>query len=184
MPDGLTDTLTRGELLDLVRFLSELGKVGPYAIGPERIVRRWEALETTKEAWSFLHVGGGLATPYKPQPGLQWTAHYSTVAGALPLEELPIFDLGEGKPNVSIIRCQLDVTTAGPFVVRLNATKGLKLWVDDNPLAVKKTLELNLPLGQHTLTFVVDRDQRREGLRSELADHPRSPAKVRPIAGK
>ena len=31
MPVGLADTLTRGELVDLVRFLSELGKVGPYA---------------------------------------------------------------------------------------------------------------------------------------------------------
>ena len=33
MPDGLADTLTRGELVDLVRFLSELGKVGPYSLG-------------------------------------------------------------------------------------------------------------------------------------------------------
>ena len=33
MPAGLTDTLTRGELADLVRFLSELGKIGPYAVG-------------------------------------------------------------------------------------------------------------------------------------------------------
>ena len=60
MPDGLTDTLTRGELLDLVRFLSELGKVGPYSVGPARVVRRWEALEAERgrlrnEALGFIY---------------------------------------------------------------------------------------------------------------------------------
>ena len=31
MPAGLADPLTRQELVDLVRFLSELGRPGPYA---------------------------------------------------------------------------------------------------------------------------------------------------------
>jgi putative heme-binding domain-containing protein len=184
MPDGLTDTLTRGELLDLVRFLSELGKVGPYAIGPQRVVRRWQALEPTREAWSFLHLGGGLATPAKNERGLQWNLLYSTVAGMLPLTDAPSFSLGKDKHAVSLIRCQVDVTTAGPFVVRLNSLKGLKLWIDQNPAAVKETLEVNLPIGLHTLTFVVDRDERREGLRCELADKPGSPARVRIVGGK
>ena len=39
MPLGLADNLTRQELVDLVRFLSELGKVGPYALGNARVVR-------------------------------------------------------------------------------------------------------------------------------------------------
>src|SRR5262249_27268761 len=32
MPAGLTETMTESELLDLVRFLSELGKIGPYSV--------------------------------------------------------------------------------------------------------------------------------------------------------
>jgi putative heme-binding domain-containing protein len=184
MPDGLTDTLTRGELLDLVRFLSELGKVGPYAIGPQRVVRRWQTLEPTPEAWMFLHLGGGLATPAKPERGLQWTSRYSTVAGELPLADAPSFALGSGKHPVSLIRCQVDVTTAGPFVVRLNSIKGLKLWVDQNPIAAKETLEVNLPVGIHTLTFVVDREERREGLRCEVEDKAGSAGRVRVVGGK
>ena len=184
MPDGLTDTLTRGELLDLVRFLSELGKVGPYAVGQQRVVRRWQALEPTREAWHFLHLGGGLSTPAKNERGLQWNPLYSTVAGELPLTDAPSFALGKGKHAVSLIRCQVDVTTTGPFFVRLNSTRGLKLWVDQNPIAVKEALEVNLPVGVHTLTFVVDREERREGLRCELADKPGSPARMRPVSGK
>jgi putative heme-binding domain-containing protein len=184
MPDGLTDTLTRSELLDLVRFLSELGKVGPYAIGPQRVVRRWQALEPTREAWTFLHLGGGLATPAKNERGLQWGSAYSTVAGVLPVADIPSFALGKGKHAVSLIRGHVDVTTAGPFFVRLNSTKGLKLWIDQNPVAVKEVLEANLPIGMHVLTFVVDRDERREGLRCELEDKSGSPARVRVVSGK
>jgi putative heme-binding domain-containing protein len=43
MPAGLADLLTDAEFLDLVRFLSELGKPGPYAITAAPVVRRWRA---------------------------------------------------------------------------------------------------------------------------------------------
>src|SRR5207244_11626024 len=42
MPEGLADTLTRTELVDLVRFLSELGKIGPYSVRKARCARRWQ----------------------------------------------------------------------------------------------------------------------------------------------
>ena len=184
MPDGLTDTLTRGELVDLVRFLSELGKVGPYAIGPRRIVRSWQALEPTREAWSFLHLGGGLATPFKDERGLQWGSIYSTLSGELPVTDAYSFSLGKDKRAVSLLRCHIEVTTSGPFVVRLNSTKGVKLWIDREPIAVKESLELNLPVGIHTLTLVVDRDERERGLRCEVEDKNGSPARVRIVGGK
>ena len=44
MPVGLADGLTHAELVDLVRFLSELGKVGPYSLSKAPIARRWQAL--------------------------------------------------------------------------------------------------------------------------------------------
>jgi putative heme-binding domain-containing protein len=184
MPEGLTDPLTRGELVDLVRFLSELGKVGPYAVGPQRVARRWQALEPNREAWGFLSLGGGLSTPAKEVSGLQWTPLYSSVAGSLPLGDAPLFRLGVAKRGVSLVRCQLDVTASGPVVVRLNSAKGLQLWVDQDPVAVKEALELNLPVGVHTLTFVVDRDARQDGLRCELEDRPGSPARARVVGGK
>src|SRR5262249_49747828 len=58
MPEGLNDTLTRGELVDLVRFLSELGKVGPFQVGKERVVRRWQVLEPAREAFGPLYREG------------------------------------------------------------------------------------------------------------------------------
>ena len=159
---------------------------GPYAIGPQKVVRRWQALEPTREAWTFLHLGGGLATPAKNEPGLQWNPVYSTVGGKLPLADVPSFTLGQGKHTVSLIRCQVDVTTSGPFLVRFNSTKGLKMWIDQDPVpsSVKEAQEVSLSVGTHTLTFVVDRNERRETLRCEMEDKPGSPARVRTVAGK
>src|SRR5213076_2200268 len=94
MPEGLTDTLTRGELVDLVRFLSELGKVGPYAVGPGRVVRRWEALAATPEARHLLERGGPEAAA-GGTPGLVWEPAYSTVTGVLPLADVPTVKAGK-----------------------------------------------------------------------------------------
>jgi hypothetical protein len=41
MPAGLADLLTDAEFLDLVRFLSELGKPGRFAVTAAPVIRRW-----------------------------------------------------------------------------------------------------------------------------------------------
>jgi putative heme-binding domain-containing protein len=64
MPAGLADLLTDGEFLDLVRFLSELGKPGPFAVTAAPVVRRWRVVDPA-----------GIAVP-----------GYSTVSGSLPAE--------------------------------------------------------------------------------------------------
>ena len=83
MPDGLTDTLTRGELLDLVRFLSELGKVGPWSVARPGWCARWQALEDSPSARALLNQG--IEASVKDNPALLWGPAYSTVpAGVLP----------------------------------------------------------------------------------------------------
>lgn len=67
MPSGLADLLTEQEFLDLVRFLVELGKPGPFAAGNAPAVRRWRVREGTSPAW---------------------VPAYSRISGDLPLEGL------------------------------------------------------------------------------------------------
>ncbi len=168
MPDGLTDVLTRGEFVDLIRFLSELGKVGPYAVSKARLVRTWRALDAAP----------GASAAAFDDPSLRWEPVYSTVAGVLPLADLP----HEGA--VAVVRCQVEASTPGSVVMRLNTAKGLRLWLDRKPIEVKDATELNLTPGVHTLTFAVDLGQRTEGLRCELEDQPGSAARVRVVGGK
>jgi putative heme-binding domain-containing protein len=187
MAEGLTDTLPRVELLDLVRFLSELGKVGPFAAGNARLARRWQALEATAEAKRHLQ-RAGFAAAAGDDPALTWTPAYSTVAGVLPLEEVPTLDVklpfGKEAQATAFVRCQLDATTGGKVTLRLNAADGLTAWLNGAPIEAKGEMVLDLPAGLHTLTFAVDRSRRREGLRGELDDVPGSPARVRVLGGK
>jgi putative heme-binding domain-containing protein len=181
MPDGLTDTLTRGELVDLVRFLSELGKVGPYAVSKARLVRRWQTLEATPESVRLLENDAAAAAG--DNPALLWSPAYSTVAGELPLDDAPHLELAKGG-KLAVVRCQLDATTPGAVRLRLNGARGVRLWLGRQAVDAKDVTELTLPAGVHTLTLVVDAAERREPLRCELEDAPGSEARVRVVGGK
>ena len=183
MPDGLTDVLTRAELVDLVRFLSELGKVGPYSVSKARLVRRWRALAATPEARQLLQ-GAGPGAALNDSPILRWEPAYSMVAGVLPLQDLPRLDLGKEAGEAAVVRCEVEASTPGPVLLRLNTAAGLRLWLDRKAVDVKDATELTLTAGVHTLTFAVDLGRRTEPLRCELDDAPGSPARVRVVGGK
>jgi putative heme-binding domain-containing protein len=175
MPDGLTDTLTRGELVALVRFLSELGKIGPYSVSKARLVRRWQTLEDSPAVRRLLQQGPG---PVQDDPAFIWGPAYSTVSGGLPVAEL------SGLERLALVRFQLDVTTAGPVLLKLGPSLGLSLWLNQKPVPVRETLTLDLPIGQHTVTMAIDLSVKREELRCEIEDQPGSPARVRIVGGK
>ena len=162
MPAGLADQLkTRGEFLDLAKFISLLGRPGPYANDESPVIRKWK-------------VAPGSDKP--PASDTLWSTAYSMVDGVLPHE-----DLGPGE--IAYAQGAVDVQVAGPVMLQLNSSKGLKLWVDDrqvNDLAVP----LDLTAGRHTLIFAIHRDQRSvSGLRAELTTPPGSPAKYQPEGG-
>lgn len=69
MPEGVVRGLTRPELRDLIRFLTELGRPGPWQVSHLPLVRTWRVLEKGSE-----------------EEGT-WGMRVATVKGALP--ELP-----------------------------------------------------------------------------------------------
>jgi putative heme-binding domain-containing protein len=183
MPEGLADPLTRAELIDLVRFLSELGKVGPYQAGTARVVRRWQVLESTPKTQELLR-STRLASATGSDPALVWSSGYSTVSGTLPLDAVPVIKYRGDAGPVSFARCQLDVTTGGKVKLLLNYTAGLTVWLDGTPVELGDQLLLDLSTGVHTLTMALDRDKRKEPLRVELDDVAGSAARVRIVGGK
>jgi hypothetical protein len=186
MPAGFVETMTESELLDLVRFLSELGKIGPYAVPKERLMRRWQVLEMNAEAIQALRRTSLDATI--AEPGLTWSPAYSMVSGLLPLEAMPasqpvanqFFDL----PAISIARGQVDVSIAGPIRILINGMEGVTLWFDGSRVPAHDDTTLNPAPGVHTLTVAVDRGKRREGLKVIFDDVPGSPARAQVVLGK
>jgi len=166
MPVGLADELTRQELVDLVRFLSELGKVGPYAVGQTPVARRWEVLT------------GAANGSYDPSADdAKWTSVYSTVGGNLPVAAVAASTSGE-----RVVRCQLDVAKAGQVELRL-AGPIERIWLDGKPLERADVLTLDLSPGVHTLAMTV-RDEPNAHLRAELAEVAGSTAQVQFLGGK
>jgi putative heme-binding domain-containing protein len=187
MPEGLADSLTRAELVDLVRFLSELGKVGPYSVSKARLARRWQVLEPTREAYHHL-ISTRIASVTTTNSALLWTPAYSRVAGDLPLDALPRFTFGKPQgeqPDVlGFARCQIDVSTGGTIKVRLNSATGLTLWLDAEPAESKAETTVSLKPGLHTLTFAVDLAQRHDSARCQFDEAPGSTVRFSVVTGK
>jgi len=183
MPDGLVDPLTRAELVDLVRFLSELGKVGPYAATKARLARTWQVAESSPEAQAFLE-RRGLVGVVHIDSVLSWRPAYSQVSGLVPLDGLPALTVSKQIGTVTVVRCRLDVTTAGRVRLRLNAPEGVSLWLDQNSRPAQPSMEWDLEARVHTLTLVLDRSQRHDSIRLELEEIPGSRARAGWVVGK
>jgi putative heme-binding domain-containing protein len=187
MPEGLADGLTRAELVDLVRFQSELGKAGPYSVSKARLVRTWRVLEPTPEGRTLL-LRTSIASATGNDPALVWTPAYTTVAGTLPLDVIPKIEAvstpTKGIGTMGFVRCQIEATAAGKVKLLLNSPRDLRLWLDGEPVEPKEDMSLDLKTGLHTLTFALDLTQRKDELRLELDDVAGSPARARVVNGK
>ena len=172
MPAGLTDTLTRGELVDLVRF--------PVRVGPGRFLCPRQGARGASLAGFGSDAGcATTADEIRQRRGCQRRSSPGVESGVQHGRRLA----AAGRPATCADgaavphrgRAQFDTSTPGAVLLRLNATKGITLWLDRKPLEAKETLEVDLTAGVHTLTIAVDASQRKESLRVELDDKPGSP---------
>ena len=163
MPEGLTETLTKQEFADLVKFLSELGKVGgAYAPNKARLIRRWQVIEPNGENLNRFR-RTRVSAAAEPDNPFAWSPVYSTVSGHLPLAELPKFTVWNDTAAQSVVRFQLDVTTAGQAKLKLNSVAGLSLYLGTTPLEPKAETLLDLKTGTQTVTVLIDRSKRHRG---------------------
>ncbi len=186
MPVGLTDALTRPELVDLVRFLSELGKIGPFAAGTDRVLRCWQ-IPVPSERKTVADEDGVERLLAQPER-TTWRPAYTTVAGLLPLSEWRKGDAGAGEPGLGVARGRLEVTTPGPVKLSLNATDFLTIWIDGKCVRpasdAPRSVIVDLKRGSHSIALAIDLAHRRDGIRCVLEDVPDSPARAQAVLGK
>ncbi len=161
MPAGLVNSLTQAELLDLCKFLSELGKPGLFANNPKPVMRAWSLAPATESV-----------SP-TDESTLSWTSAFSLVSGMLPLDEL----VAAGKNGVVLARSRMEVTTPGKIQLKLNSTEGLAAWVNGKPTALGPQVVLDLERGVNTIIFKLNIKQRKTGLLVEVEDVPGSPGR-------
>ncbi|GIW88403.1 MAG: hypothetical protein KatS3mg108_2727 [Isosphaeraceae bacterium] len=183
MPKGLTQLMTRGELVDLVRFLSELGRPGPFALPPPSLVRRWQVFRDVppdlQQGW-----------PESVQVSLQllnadpqrWAPAFALHSGDLPLQELT----GLAGGPVLYLQTQFELAEPGQMLAQFDDPSGLRLWFGARvvELDASGAARFDAPKGTHRLILRVDTASRsRPTLRLTLQPDAGSSARVVPAGG-
>ncbi len=144
MPSNVSHGLDRGELLDLARFLSELGRPGAYDTARLPVARLWKAKSGAPPAdWKEAD----------QRIVLSW------VDGRVSRE-----DLGDG-----VVHLSTRVQAAATQRVRLALATppGAELRIDGRPVALEA---IELAAGPHTLTLRFDAALASDGVRLESRD--------------
>lgn len=185
MPAGLSDKLTHQELVDVVRFLSELGKVGGLQVSRERIVRNWQVLLPSNNV-TFKLRRTRLASVTEDDPVFRWQPAYSRVNGELPLHDQPkVMYRGpfqKAPSGLTFARFSLDAGTAGKVQLILNSTTGVTAWLDGVQLELTESTPLNLTTGRHRITLMISEIERTGPILVRIDDVAGSQAQVQLLA--
>jgi putative heme-binding domain-containing protein len=167
MPEGLVDALTDDEIASLVRFLSELGRTPEYSLSKSRFVRSWQVVLPTPEAYHQLH-RTSFSQVAANNPAFTWSPRYASVAGALPLDAIPMLKIRE--ELVGFAQCTIRVTTPGEIGFRLNSAAGLEVRIDGVPMPQSAEFTATLDTGEHTITVTIEAAKRTDSVQLELLD--------------
>jgi putative heme-binding domain-containing protein len=164
MPQGLINFMTRSELVDLVRFLTELGKPGPYGPHAPPTIQRWRILtDVPQELLLNVPSADSFRALIQQADPARWQPLYARVDGTLPLDDRPE---AAGKEGPFYLRGEVEVSVAGPLELAVDDPAGLRLWVDDQLQPEGAAPSLRLTPGRHVVTVRVDPAQRSaKGLR-------------------
>jgi hypothetical protein len=158
MPPGMTASLREDEFVDLVRFLSELGREGAYKTQPNRYIRTWKTMGKMeqKDVDHVRHVGSFALNDEKYT--YPWQMALSQVNGELPLAELPAAQrMYPWFPK--IVQFGLKLDNAGKVKLGFSSAKGIVVAVDGTELKeLNAEQTLDLAAGTHRVSVLVTRD--------------------------
>ncbi|HEV3144491.1 MAG TPA: PVC-type heme-binding CxxCH protein [Gemmataceae bacterium] len=151
MPDGITKILTYAEQLDLMRFVSELGKPGPYAVPTTPAVLRWKKLKNLTPALKEGVPNREVVreTLLRSEPDA-WDTVYALVNGTLPLDDI--------QPATGVIYLQGEISVVQGGTVEIDTAMNVPatFWVDEETIAKPSNAVAQLVPGLHRITVRVE----------------------------
>ena len=182
MPPGLTASLRKDEFLDLIKFLSELGREGDFKVPPQKYIRRWRALQPS-EALGRAHNLQGDRLFASGDAALAWLPLYATASGALPPEDVPRIDTWSAK-NVRVLQFDIEVLAAGTLAFALENPASVKFIVGEQIVEAQPRTTLTLPQGLQKVTVFYNGAEHAAPLKLELADDPATTGRARLVTGR
>ena len=182
MPQGLTKFLTQNELIDLVRFLSELGKPGRYAVRSTPRMQRWRVLADVPALLAQkVPDEEEFEDALVHAENVPWQPAYARVDGTLPLDQLA----EETQQTVLYVRGDVDVTSSGRVGFQIESADGVSAWVDGQAIGSESEFVTELERGTHAVVFRVDTSKRSSNdLKLELFQPNGSSAQFAVVDGK
>jgi putative heme-binding domain-containing protein len=179
MPKGLVKFMTRQELIDLLAFLTSLGKPGENAIRETQRMQRWRVLRgadaevleevPTPATYSALVLGSQ-----------NWAPAYSWVNGRLPLDEISAVD----QSPVQYVMGEIEVSEPGDVQFVLNSADGLTAWIEQEEVGSQAQFLRRLEAGRHRIVLRIDLRERSDaGVTLEVRRPSGSSAEVVVVDG-
>ncbi|HEX5220464.1 MAG TPA: hypothetical protein VFZ59_12910, partial [Verrucomicrobiae bacterium] len=154
MPTGLLDNLDERDKLDLIAFLSSLGKPGEFDASKSGVARSWRVYPLTHTDQQNGVVEGIWK---KPLTDKMWQPTFAQVNGRLTREQLE----AKAKQDfwVGILQVfaatELQTVKAGAVKLNLEATAG-EVWIDEKKLGGLGESVVELPAGTHRVLVKID----------------------------
>ncbi len=166
MPSGLVDSLSPAQQLDLFRFLSELGKPGPFDASKGNVARYWKLFPQTVELGQF----GDEKILNTKLSDVAWLPAFSLVDGRLPKQELAsaLKSVENRSPLALFAAAQLQLAAREVICLQLAEAANSTLWIDGQPATPGKKVEL--AAGPHVVIVKFVDEKLPESLRLESSD--------------
>ncbi len=158
MPEGLTNLITQDEFVDLIAFLSELGKPqGDYAIRSTPTIQTWRVLVADPEEAIPDDPDESFRAQVMAASEADYRTAYSLVDGRLPLGDLVPETITDDTPITLYLQGAVEVSIGGYVTLQVEGDSASALWIDDEPaLPADRPGQVRLALGRHLLTLRVD----------------------------
>lgn len=168
MPSGLVDVLSPAERVDLYKFLSELGKPGPFDASRSTVARAWKLFPQTLDAAQF---GDQKILETKLEDD-QWKPAVSLVDGRLLKHELeaPLNEVKSRDPRAIFAAARCEVAKSGAVAFKLTGAEASSVWIDGQPMKSGSGLTPELQPGKHTVFIRLDANKLPDALRLESPD--------------
>lgn len=168
MPGGLFENLAEQEKLDLIAFLSRLGKPGEFDASQGGLAREWRVYAITHTDQQ-----NGEANRIWTQPftDTMWQPAWSLASGKLTqavLAEASQRDRWVSR-LVVVAATELQVAKAGPITLHLDASAG-ELWLDGSRIGGPGDCVADLAAGPHRLVVQLDPKRMPEAIRLRTSD--------------
>jgi putative heme-binding domain-containing protein len=153
MPEGLVDRLTQQEQVDLIKFLTQLGRPGNYDASKGGVARVYEVFTGIPRVDD-----GNIQELMSEAHADQWSPFLSRVNGSVAGVQLARkAKVDRAKESVGVyLKTDIEVATDGDVTLSANGADTADLWVDSMPIKGDTNFTTELAAGKHTVVIRLD----------------------------